>query len=66
MGYRLVGVKFVSSDELDAAIDWLWTIPALREMERWHCGYNTMCMKKENAEVFQKHFKCEILEDVRE
>lgn len=53
-----VALRFATEEELDAAIDWLWTAPELRELPRVHVGDNTMIVPEGAAEVFrQKGFQ---------
>lgn len=49
-----VGIQFSSVDDFDAAIDWLWTEPALRELPRVHVGRNTMIVPAESVAFFRK------------
>jgi hypothetical protein len=47
-------VRFGSTDDLDAAIDWLWTDPELRDLPRVHVGHNTMIVPAAAVERFRK------------
>jgi hypothetical protein len=49
-----VGLHFASEEELDAAIDWLWTVPELRELPRVHVGDNTMVVPAGAADLFRR------------
>jgi len=49
-----VSLRFATTDELDAAIDWLWTVPDLRELPRVHVGENTMVVPAQAADLFRK------------
>jgi hypothetical protein len=49
-----VGMQFSSVEDFDAAIDWLWTEPALRELPRVHVGRNTMIVPAESVAFFRK------------
>jgi hypothetical protein len=51
---RQVGLRFVSGEELDAAIDWIWTVPELRELPRVHVGDNTMVVPAGAADLFRQ------------
>src|SRR5437660_882082 len=51
---RHVGLQFASAMELDAAIDWLWSAPALRNLPRVHVGHNTMIVPAEAVELFRQ------------
>ena len=41
---HLVALRFTSSEELDAAIDWLWADPEMRHLPRVHIAENTMAI----------------------
>jgi hypothetical protein len=49
-----VSLQFVSTDELDAAIDWLWTEPGLCDLPRVHVGENTIIVPAQAADLFRK------------
>ena len=49
-----MGLRFVSEDKLDLAIDWLWSVPELRELPRVHVGQNTMVVPAESVERFRQ------------
>src|SRR5262245_49690434 len=49
-----VGLQFASGEELDAAIDWLWSAPELRELPRIHVGQSTMIVPEEALEQFRQ------------
>jgi hypothetical protein len=51
---RHVSLQFATTEELDAAIDWLWTVPEVRELPRVHVGQNTMVVPAEAVEIFRK------------
>ena len=48
-----VGLQFDSTVELDAAIDWLWTEPQLRDLPRVHVGRNTMIVPTGSVDLFR-------------
>jgi hypothetical protein len=53
-----VALRFASAEELDAAIDWLWVTPEMRELPRVHVGENTMVVPAGAVEAFrQRGFK---------
>src|SRR5206468_3909173 len=49
-----VGLQFASEEELDKAIDWLWSAPELRELPRIHVGQNTMIVPASAVELFRQ------------
>jgi len=48
-----VGLQFGSTEELDAAIDWLWTDAILRDLPRVHVGRNTMIVPADTVDLFR-------------
>src|SRR5688572_19181261 len=53
-----VGLQFDSETDLDAAIDWLWEAPELRDLPRVHVGRNTMIVPAAALALFrQKGFQ---------
>ncbi|MFO0966362.1 MAG: hypothetical protein U0793_12365 [Gemmataceae bacterium] len=57
---QLVALRFVSVEELDEAIDWLWSDPELRHLPRVHVGKRTMAVPISAADHFQQRgFKFE-------
>ena len=48
-----VALQFATTEELDAAIDWLWTTPVLRRLPRVHVGQNTMIVPAQTADLFR-------------
>ena len=51
-------LRFATEEELDAAIDWLWNTPELRELPRVHVGRNTMIVPEQTVPLFrQQGFK---------
>ena len=48
-----VGIAFNSTEELDAAIDWLWTDTRLRDLPRVHVGRNTMIIPASAVDLFR-------------
>jgi hypothetical protein len=51
---RHAALRFVSEEELDKAIDWLWSAPELRRLPRVHVGQNTMIVPAQTADLFAK------------
>jgi hypothetical protein len=51
---RQVALRFASGEELDAAIDWLWSVQELRELPRVHVGQNTMVIPAGAVDLFRK------------
>src|SRR5262249_24938553 len=49
-----VALQFAAEEELDEAIDWLWSAPELRELPRIHVGQNTMIVPQEAVELFRQ------------
>jgi hypothetical protein len=49
-----VALRFACEEELDAAIDWLWTAPELRDLPRVHVGRNTMIVPAGALELFRQ------------
>jgi hypothetical protein len=49
-----VGLQFASGDELDRAIDWLWSTPELRELPRVHVGQHTLVVSAESVDLFRQ------------
>ena len=47
-------LRFATEEELDAAIDWLWNTPELRELPRVHVGCNTMIVPAVAADLFRR------------
>lgn len=45
------GLRFATEEELDAAIDWLWST---RELPRVHVGRNTMIVPTEAVNLFRR------------
>lgn len=59
---RHVALEFPSSEELDRAIDWLWTSWELQHMPRRHVGRNTMIVPDTAVELFrQQSLQFEVL-----
>jgi len=48
------GLRFATEEELDAAIDWLWSVPALRDLPRVHVGRNTMIVPEAAVDIFRQ------------
>jgi len=49
-----VALQFAAGEELDAAIDWLWSTPELRELPRVDVGENTIIVPEEAVELFRR------------
>ena len=49
-----IALEFPTTEELDAAIDWLWSEPELRNLPRVHVGRNTMIVPAEAEDAFRK------------
>jgi hypothetical protein len=47
-------LQFSSTEELDAAIGWLWEVPELRHLPRVHVGENTMIVPEGAVDAFKK------------
>jgi hypothetical protein len=47
-------LQFCSTEELDAAIGWLWEVPELRHLPRVHVGENTMIVPEGAVDAFRK------------
>jgi len=48
-----VGMQFAAKAELDAAIDWLWSEPELRDIPRVHVGRNTIIVPMQYVDLFR-------------
>ena len=48
-----VAIRFDSPEQLDAAIDWLWAAPEMRDLPRVHVGDNTMIVPAAAVEHFR-------------
>jgi hypothetical protein len=47
-------LEFATTDELDAAIEWLWSLSELADLPRVHVGRNTMIVPVEAVDAFRK------------
>lgn len=48
------GLRFATEGELDAAIDWLWSTPELRDLPRVHVGHNTIIVPADAVDLFRR------------
>lgn len=47
-------LQFATTEELDAAIDWLWSVPEMHQLPRVHVGENTIIVPTQTVEFFRK------------